>query len=794
MKSNRLLIFFGLLLPACLTLLSCKPTASSDIKSPTVQTNLIGLATPIQLQNKSTQIPTGDYFLDPSAIDSVVFPEGVSGQLSPDKQTLTIVPAETLPPLASLSIIASGTSHDILLKASRKKKVTLSLPDEGYRNVRIKGEMNAWNPASANMTQTEGVWKYTFELNPGNYQYLFMPDGREMKDPNNPTTVPNGIGGFNSLLEIPRPDPDKAPKLFALGEENGNLRIGYANEPSEIFVYWQNQRLETGKAAGYYDISIPGSASGMDRSYIRAWAYNDTGLSNDVLVPLHSGRVITNTNQLNRFDKEAQIMYFTLVDRFHNGNPGNDDPVEDERLTELTNYMGGDIAGITAKIKEGYFKKFNINAIWLSPITQNPLEAYQEYPEPRRWYSGYHGYWPISSSKIDYRFGNSEEMKELVKSAHENGISILLDYVCNHVHEKHPIYQNHPGWATPFDLPDGRKNIRIWEEQRLTTWFDDFLPTLDLSNPEVIEVQTDSTLYWILEYGLDGFRHDATKHIPEAFWRRLTRKLKEQVIVGQGRPIYQIGETYGSRPLIQSYIGAGMLDAQFDFNLYFDAREVFAKPETSFDIIARSMEETFNYYGYHSSMGYITGNHDQARFTSLAGGDLRFDEDPREAAFSRDVGVGDTIGYHRMLLQHAFNMSIPGVPVIYYGDEIGMPGAGDPDSRRPMRFDNLSRLEEFTRSTVAQLSGLRKNRLSLTYGETDFLHQDDMTFAFARSYLDEITIAVFNKSTSPKTFTFNLPGRFAGKSLKTNFRGQLSQDGARVTITLPPASFELLTD
>jgi cyclomaltodextrinase len=793
MKSNLPLKISGLLLIGSLAFFACKQ-APVDQSETAVHTNLVGLATPIQLQNQSTEIPTSDYFLDPSAIDSLALPEGISGELSQDKKKLSLTPSENTPPLSSMTFFVDGSTHDVLLKASGKKTIRMSLPDNGYQKVQIKGEMNAWNPASANMTKTDDTWEFTFELNPGNYQYLFITDGREMKDPNNPTTVSNGIGGFNSLLEIPRPDPDKVPRLFALGQENDNVRIGFTNEPSEIFVYWQNQRLETKKAGDHFLATIPPAASGMKRSHIRAWSYNETGLSNNVLIPLEGNQILSKAKQLNRFDKEAQIMYFTLVDRFHNGNTQNDDPVEDDRLTPLTNYHGGDIAGITAKIKDGYFKKFNINSIWLSPITQNPLEAYQEYPEPRRWYSGYHGYWPIFSSKVDHRFGSREEMKELVKVAHENGISILLDYVCNHVHEKHPIYQNHPEWATQFDLPNGRKNIRIWEEQRLTTWFDDFLPSLDLSNPEVIELQTDSTMYWILEYGLDGFRHDATKHIPEAFWRTLTHKLKEQVIVGQGRSIYQIGETYGSRPLIQSYIGTGMLDAQFDFNLYFDAREVFARPETSFDIIARSMEETFNYYGYHSSMGYITGNHDQARFTSLAGGDLRFDEDPREAAFSRDVGVGDTIGYHRMLMQHAFNMSIPGVPVIYYGDEIGMPGAGDPDSRRPMRFDNLSRLEAFTRNTVSQLAELRKNRLSLIYGETDFLHQEDMTFAFARSYLDEITIAVFNKSSAPQTITLEVPERFAGETLKTNFRGQLSQDGRTISLSLPPASFELLTD
>jgi cyclomaltodextrinase len=122
----------------------------------------------------------------------------------------------------------------------------------------------------------------------------------------------------------------------------------------------------------------------------------------------------------------------------------------------------------------------------MSPIVQNPKEAYVEYPAPHRKYSGYHGYWPISSTQIDYRFGNEKVFKSTIQHAHHKNINILIDYVSNHVHEKHPLYINHKDWTTPIDLPDGRKNIRIWDEQRLTTWFDTFLPDIDYTKPEVI--------------------------------------------------------------------------------------------------------------------------------------------------------------------------------------------------------------------------------------------------------------------------------------------------------------------
>jgi 1,4-alpha-glucan branching enzyme len=99
-------------------------------------------------------------------------------------------------------------------------------------------------------------------------------------------------------------------------------------------------------------------------------------------------------------------------------------------------------------------------------------------------------------------------------------------------------------------------NTEKWDEHRLTTWFDTFLPTLDLEKQEVTDFMVDSAIYWITEYNFDGFRHDATKHIPNNFWRTLNKKVK-QVSQEKGKYIYQIGETYGSHELINSYIGSG---------------------------------------------------------------------------------------------------------------------------------------------------------------------------------------------------------------------------------------------
>ncbi|MFM7486053.1 MAG: alpha-amylase family glycosyl hydrolase, partial [Cytophagales bacterium] len=354
-----------------------------------------------------------------------------------------------------------------------------------------------------------------------------------------------------------------------------------------------------------------------------------------------------------------------------------------------------------------------INTLWLSPISHNPKGAFGKYPDPATTFSGYHGYWPVSLQTIDPRFGTQAEFQELLLEAHNKNINVILDYVAHHVHQEHPLVKLKPEWFTPLYLPDGKLNTERWDDQRLTTWFDTFMPTLDLRKPEVVNPMTDTALYWLKNFELDGFRHDASKHIDLLFWRTLTKKIKSQV----NRPIYQIGETYGSRELVGSYVSTGMLDGQFDFNVYDDAVNTFARDEVSFQRLVSSVRESISWFGDHHLMGNITGNQDRARFISYADGSIRFDEDAKRAGWKRKIEINDTVGYHKLQSLTALMMTIPGVPVIYYGDEIGDPGGNDPDNRRMMRFEKLNPREVATKQITGKLVQLQRNSLPLIYGD-----------------------------------------------------------------------------
>lgn len=782
MQKLRFLIAFSILILACQ-----KPV---DYKG----SQIIGLASPINLEFETTEIVLEDFFIDVDFVTTIDAPEGIT-VTKPETGTLRLQ-GSVLNPVDVLTITAAGEDYAILLKKSVKEEVELVFDAQGnkYQTVQLKGEMNNWNPLSTELQKDGDVWKTSMLINKGMYQYLFVVDGVETIDSSNPNSVSNGMGGMNSLLVVGDSSVQK-PILYTSSFDEDEVIFSYDNS-NGLVVLWQNKQLEVIETDGGLMVAIPEEAKSLERSYIRAWAYNDSEISNDVLIPLQNGRVIQRTDQLNRHDFHTWNMYFVLIDRFKDGDKTNTRLIDDPDIHPKANYYGGDFAGITQTIKSGYFDKIGVNTLWLSPITQNPETAYGLWDQggPVTKFSGYHGYWPISSSKTDNRFGTEEEFRELLDVAHENGMNVILDYVANHVHELHPVYKNNPDWVTDLYLPDGRMNTELWDEQRLTTWFDTFMPSLDFSNPEVIETMTDSALYWVKEFDLDGFRHDATKHIQLEFWRTLTRKIKEEVTLETGKQVYQVGETYGSRELISSYINSGMLDSQFDFGMYDAAVNAFGQ-NTSFTGLRDQLQESFNYYGYHNLMGYISGNHDKARFITYTSGEVAWGEDAKLAGWTREIGDPQEFAYDKLSMLHAWNLTIPGMPVTYQGDEYGQPGANDPDNRRWMEFeeDELNAFELRNRSIYGMLTNLRNTSVPLLYGDFQFHLTEDDILSYSRAFFNQQVVVVFNKSGKTQNVSVSLRDDFDYSGMQAAFGNSFEVNETELSIRLPANSFEILT-
>ena len=546
--------------------------------------------------------------------------------------------------------------------------------------------------------------------------------------------------------------------LVSLSYENDLLRVGFvdhvANPSFEAYI--QNTLIDHDRWSANEDGSWTLDLSGLTysgRSYLRVFAEDDTYLYNDLMLPLQDGQIITDAALLNRHDQQAQVLYSLMIDRFYNGNESNDWKMNSPEVLDIVDYQGGDLAGITAKIADGYFDKLGVNTIWISPITQNPWDAWGCYEfkngnkyDPTKTYtrfSGYHGYWPIFATALDKRFGTPEEFRTLLDTAHAHEINVVLDYVANHMHINSPTLQAHPDWHTDSILPDGRRNFELWDEARLTTWFDKHIPTLDLERPEVCEQMTDSALYWLANYDLDGFRHDACKHIPEGYWRMLGQKIATR---WPGRPIWMIGETYGSPELIGSYVKTGMLNAQFDFNVYFTTREALCGIK-GLDEVLNNELTSLRTYGAHHTMGNISGNHDQIRFASIAGGAIDISSQGKEEGWTQEVGIGDAEkAYKRALLLEVINLTMPGVPCIYQGDEYAEVGGNDPDNRHMMRFETLNAEEKDMRNTVAELIHFRRHSMPLLYGDLIVLENTADEIQYARVYLGQQVIVTINRN------------------------------------------------
>lgn len=650
-------------------------------------------------------------------------------------------------------------------------------PDKQYEQITLFGSFNGWNRTDLPMTDEngDGVYSAKVSLEPGIYQYKFFGDGEEIVDPKNPEKVSNGMGSFNSIRTI---EDENIEKIFLHKndfEKNENelilkFMLEYGKNANvnkeDIYALLNNSKIQDDNLIiKGNNINVKLNLSDLEGKNTFRIAVSKNGqISNFQNVELYNGKPVKNDS----FSWKDGIIYSLMIDRFSDGDSLNNNPVAHDSLSPKANYMGGDFEGIIDKLTEGYFDSLGINVLWISPVYDNPDEAYKEYPAPHRYYSGYHGYWPISSTKVESRFGTMDQLKEIVSLAHSKGIKVLLDFVSNHVHEQHPFYQQHRDWFGQLHLPDGRLNLRFWDEFRLTTWFEPYLPSFDyLGSQAALDTMTSNAVWWLLETGADGFRHDAVKHVPNEFWRKLNEKLKIQVSSKRDLEVYQIGETFGSYELISSYVNNGQLNAQFNFNLYDVALPTFINPTSSFSGLDKEMHKTFSVYGENHLMGNVMDSHDKNRFMAFADGDLDASTwSAIEEGWNNPPVVDDPENYKKLILYMAFMNSIPGLPVIYYGSEFGMSGASDPDNRRMMRFNSdLSVHEKTTLNEVSKIINLRKEHSALRHGDFYTLQADKNIYAYIRSDFNERILIIINKNLKQENIELKIPEYYKTKNL-----------------------------
>jgi len=777
MKLLKLIIF-----SAVFSLVSCSSQKQNTIHD---------LIQPVNLtEGTTTKILLSDLFYTEQYNIKFLPNKNFNVSFNEKENIVEITPLNNFTGLDLISFDLNNQTYEIPVKLELKKNFLFTYKPEGKpAQVNLFGQFNSWDRQSLPMADEngDGVYEISIPLDPGRYEYKFYVDGKELIDNANPVKVPNGMGDFNSLLVIEQEAKDKM-FLHVLGSEKFNDRLNlkfyfentdksYLVNPESFIALFDNEKFPSDKIK--FDgskITLELNGVMLSGNHTVRTVVNKMGsYSNIQTVQLHNGEIAGTTDFKTQNDN---IIYCIMIDRFFDGDSTNDKPIIHDSLFSPANYNGGDLKGIIDKIEEGYFDKLGINTFWISPIVDNTNIAYREYPAPHRWYTGYHGYWPVSSTRVEEHFGDLKTADDLVGIAHKKGMKVLWDYVAHHVHQEDPLWKEHRDWFGKLNLPDGRLNLRLWDEYRLTTWFEPYMPSFDYtSSSEALEYMTNNAIWWLKTTNADGFRHDAVKHVPNEFWRTLTMKIKREIEIPDDKNIYQIGETFGGIDLIASYVNNGQLNAQFNFNLYDVAVPTFLDEKASFKLLDYQMQKSFQVFGYNNLMGNIMDSHDKIRYMAYADGDLEINDGrASDFAWNNPPKVDHPSSYEKLKLYMAYLLTIPGVPIIYYGDEIGMTGASDPDNRRMMRFDNqLNDYEKQTLKDVSKLIHVRKGHSALRYGDFFTLQSDENIYAYIRSDMNERILTILNKNKDAQKVELTIPSVYNIKSVRDLMTGNAYQ-------------------
>jgi glycosidase len=483
------------------------------------------------------------------------------------------------------------------------------------------------------------------------------------------------------------------------------------------------------------------------------------------------------------FDWRDAVMYFAMVDRFYDSD-GQRDVVPGVTDGPLASgqYKGGDLRGMTEKLS--YLEDLGVTALWITAPydNRNTAGAAIDPNSDRNVYSGYHGYWPSPPDvsfadpenpsprpQVESRIGTEADLHGMVDGAHDLGIKVLFDYVMNHVDVESPLYRAHPDWFARRG--DGNFALcgpeNLWDDPfwGVRCAFTDYLPPFDFENAAARAWSVADAVWWAKEFGIDGYRLDAIKHVPISWLLDLRAALSRAFPEPDGGRFYLVGETfaYDDAGLIRSYVDpATKLDGQFDFPFKARICEALYRPEGSLEAFAGWMNGNDAFYGPGALMTTWIGNHDIPRpihFASGQIGNCREGSNPGNgwgpASYPQPA---EAAPYERLALTYAVMMTNPGIPLIYYGDEIGLAGGGDPDNRRPMIWADaeLNPHQRALRETVAALARARTENKVLARGRRITLEARQSHWVYRLTGCGEpspdITVAL-NKSDGDVTVT-----------------------------------------
>jgi glycosidase len=633
------------------------------------------------------------------------------------------------------------------------------------RAVAVAGEWNQFSPTTNPMTDTNGAGSYRLELElpPGDYGYKFVVDGTQWGlDPGR--IARKYVGSVeNSRVVVTDCNTPELRVLRQRATADGmvELDIQYVAggdrsdaDPAARRVVMNGAELPAGAltwdaATRVMRVRLTGLA--RDRYTFRVNARSMSGRSaEELIVPMWVEET--------PYQWGDGSLYFVFTDRFRNGNPLNDGRTGGTAV--IADWHGGDFAGVTAAINEGYFDQMGVRALWLSPVNSNTHNLGRG--ADNRQYTGYHGYWVNRAREADSHWGTLDELRALNRAAHRRGIRVLYDLVNNQLHREHPYFmeRSREGWFNGDGTCTCGGPSCGWDERRLDCWFTSYLPDVNWTNMSMADQMVSDAWWWLVETDADGFRVDAAKHMDFLATTNLRDRLNRWE--NGNAAMYTVGETFagnndGDRQLIRRYIGDNALHAQFDFPVYWAILEAFARSGGGMMDLENTVRANESVYGQFPMSPFL-GNHDVTRFLSEAAGQIV--GNPQDLGYNNPPGPpSDDVPYARLRLAWTFTLTQRGVPLIYYGDEIGLPGAADPDNRRPMRFGgDVNAREQTVLAHVRALGQLRARHVGLQRGARTFLHADGDGYVYARGAGMDLAVVALNRGTTARAVSVAVPG------------------------------------
>jgi glycosidase len=403
------------------------------------------------------------------------------------------------------------------------------------------------------------------------------------------------------------------------------------------------------------------------------------------------------------------VFYHIFLDRFA-PTPGRKFLLP-ERLDE---FFGGTLRGVLSKLD--YLSELGVNALWLSPL----------YPSP-----SHHGYDATNFRAIEPRLGTRNDLKALVEEAHRRGMKIILDFVPNHTSNKHPFFEaavtnpNSPyrDYYLFTDYPNGYK-----------TFFDvPSLPQLNNEYPLARRYVIESALYWLQEFGIDGFRLDYAYGPSHDFWTDYYAAVKRA-----NPQSLHFGEIVETPRLLRTY--EGILDGVLDFHWAQNARRLFAYQSmnaAAFEQFLNAHEAYFS--GRNLARFSFLDNHDMNRFLWAARGDIR-----------------------RLMLAAVCQFTLSAIPIIYYGTEVGLSQRRDirqgerailEESRLPMLWESDQQQLELL-AFYKRLIRLRRESPALRNGTRSawLVDAPNGRYGYLRRASSETVLVALNLFGVPQTF------------------------------------------